>query len=130
MPGWPAAVAGAAVAACASAIGTAAWIRFSNRLRVHDEPGLRRMHAQSTPRAGGIAVAIAWWLATALACAWAGAGVVSPLPWLLVVTGAFFALGLFDDFRPLPAVPKLLGQVAIIAFVFTPLLMLPVRNDF
>jgi UDP-N-acetylmuramyl pentapeptide phosphotransferase/UDP-N-acetylglucosamine-1-phosphate transferase len=129
MPGWPAAVAGAAVAAFASALGTMAWIAIANRIRVHDEPGQRRMHAQATPRAGGIAVAVAWWLATALACAWSGAGVVSPLPWLLAVTGAFFALGLFDDFRPLPAVPKLLLQVAIVAFVFTPLLALPVRND-
>jgi len=130
MPGWPAALAGAALAAVASAIGTAAWIRFSNRLRVHDEPGMRRLHAQSTPRAGGIAVAIAWWLATALACAWAGASVVSPLPWLLVVTGAFFALGLFDDFRPLPAAPKRLAAVGFGALVFPPLLLRPVRNDF
>ena len=128
MPGWPAAAAGAALAALASAAGTMAWIALANRWRVQDEPGQRRLHEQPTPRAGGVAVAFAWWLATWLACGWAGA-IVSPLPWLLVVTGASFSLGLLDDFRPLPAVVKFLLQVALVAAVFTPLLLPALRAD-
>jgi UDP-N-acetylmuramyl pentapeptide phosphotransferase/UDP-N-acetylglucosamine-1-phosphate transferase len=122
MSGWPAALAGAAMAAFASALGTFAWIALAKHWRVHDEPGQRRMHAQTTPRAGGLAVALAWWLAMGLSSAWSGPGVVSHLPWLLLVTGAFFSLGLLDDFLALPAAPKLLLQVAIVALVFTPLL--------
>jgi len=128
--GWPAAMVGAAVAALASALGTMAWIALSRRWQVHDQPGHRRLHAQPTPRAGGVAVALAWWLATGLACAWAGAAIVSPLPWLLLVTGGFFCCGLLDDFRPLPALPKLLLQVAVVALVFTPLLLPAVRSGF
>ena len=123
-----AAAAGAALAAAASALGTLAWIGFANRWRVHDEPGRRRMHAQSTPRGGGVGLAFGWWLATLLACAWAQPAVVSPLPWLMLVTAAFLACGLVDDFSGLPAYAKLGLQLLATVATFLPLLPPDLRS--
>jgi UDP-N-acetylmuramyl pentapeptide phosphotransferase/UDP-N-acetylglucosamine-1-phosphate transferase len=130
MQGIPAAVAGACVAAVASALGTLAWIALARRWRLQDHPGQRRMHAQPTPRGGGVGLALGWWLGTFLACAWAGPGVVSPLPWLFAVTGGFLACGLLDDFSPLSAPMKLALQVLLAIGVFMPLLPADVRGNF
>jgi hypothetical protein len=125
---WMPAVAGAALAALVSALGTWSWIALARRWRLQDEPGRRRLHAQPTPRGGGVAVALGWWLATALACSWSGPEVLSPLPWLLLVTSAFLVLGLLDDFagcRHGPRGTAAAGRVA----VFTPLLPADVRGN-
>ena len=128
MHGWTPAAAGAAVATLVSAAATWTWIALARRWRVQDEPGRRRLHAQPTPRGGGVAIGIGWWLATALACSWSPAGIVSPLPWLMLVTSAFLALGLLDDFAGLSPRTKLALQILLAACVFTPLLPAEIRG--
>jgi len=124
-----AAVAGASVAAVAAAVATLAWMGLARRWQLHDEPGRRRLHAQPTPRGGGVGIAFGWWLATLLACAWAVPAPVSPLPWLLLVGGAFLACGLLDDFSTLPALAKLAVQAFVALAVFTPFLPAELRGN-
>ena len=130
MGGLAAGLAGAGVATVASAFATWAWIALANRWRVQDEPGRRRMHAQATPRGGGVGLALGFWLGTMLACAWAMPAPVSPLPWLFVVTGAFLACGLADDFSALSPMLKFGLQALVAVAVFTPLLPADVRGNF
>jgi UDP-N-acetylmuramyl pentapeptide phosphotransferase/UDP-N-acetylglucosamine-1-phosphate transferase len=109
-PTW--AVLPAATLACAGL--TAAWIRLAHAARIHDAPGQRRLHAEPTPRGGGIAIAIvllaglAW---QAMQAGQGGAG-TGALPWLALAIGigAFTLVGLVDDLRPLPVLPKFAGQ--------------------
>jgi UDP-N-acetylmuramyl pentapeptide phosphotransferase/UDP-N-acetylglucosamine-1-phosphate transferase len=129
MQGWTAAAAGAALAAAVSALSTWTWIVLARRWRVQDEPGRRRLHEQPTPRGAGVAIAIGWWLATALACSWYADGIVSPLPWLVLVTSAFLSLGLLDDFAGLSARIKGALQALLAVAVFTPLLPDAVRAN-
>jgi len=130
MAGVPVSLAGACVAAIASALATLAWIALSKRWRVQDQPGQRRLHKQPTPRGGGVGLALGWWLGTFLACAWAGPDVLSPLPWLFVVTGGFLACGLLDDFSPMSAPMKLALQLSLAIGVFMPMLPADVRGNF
>jgi len=130
MPAVPAAAAGAGIAAIVAALATMAWIALANRWRVQDEPGFRRMHSQPTPRGGGAGLALGWWVGIFLACAWAAPDVVSPLPWLLLVTGGYLACGLVDDFSTLSALGKFALQVALAVAVFTPLLPADLRGNF
>jgi UDP-N-acetylmuramyl pentapeptide phosphotransferase/UDP-N-acetylglucosamine-1-phosphate transferase len=116
------AVAGAAVACVATALATLAWIPLARRWQLHDEPGRRRLHSQPTPRGGGVGIALGWWLATFLACGWAVPAPTSPLPWLLLVGGAFLACGLLDDVRALPAWLKLALQILVAVGLLTPFL--------
>ncbi len=77
------------------------------------EPASRSVHARPIPHMGGLAIL--------------GAFLVSSLVWGGVPSGEVFgimvggslmvALGAFDDFRPLPAKTKFLGQVAIASLV-------------
>lgn len=89
------------------------WV--SQRLRLYDMPGERRVHTRPTPRLGGIAV----FAATALALAAAGVGApgrftTSPELLLgLALGGAvMFGVGLYDDLRGLSPRAKLLAQLA------------------
>jgi len=129
MPEWQAAWAGALAAAAIAAIATWAWIALARRWQVQDEPGHRRLHATPTPRGGGVAVALAWWIATGFALAMSPATTMSPLPWLLLVTGGFFACGLLDDLLGLSVVTKLALQVVLAVAVFTQMLPAPVREN-
>jgi UDP-N-acetylmuramyl pentapeptide phosphotransferase/UDP-N-acetylglucosamine-1-phosphate transferase len=97
-----AAATGAAVAAAASAVLTAAWTVLARQARLLDAPGARRLHAQPTPRGGGIGIA----LVSVLAFAWWSGS-------MAVTAGvALFALvGLADDLWSPGAVPKLLLQL-------------------
>ncbi|MEO0446454.1 MAG: MraY family glycosyltransferase, partial [Verrucomicrobiota bacterium] len=78
-----------------------------------DHPNeLRKRHRCPTPRLGGIALMLVFSLITGFTL------LVSdrPLPYLqafLLVGTALFALGLLDDFRPLPSKGKLVGQVGV-----------------
>jgi UDP-N-acetylmuramyl pentapeptide phosphotransferase/UDP-N-acetylglucosamine-1-phosphate transferase len=78
-------------------------------------PNARSSHMTPTPQGGGIAVMIA----TAIAAALAGTlGATSFAYEIAVVMAAAFclaALGMIDDLRPIPVVPRLALQLAIVA---------------
>jgi UDP-N-acetylmuramyl pentapeptide phosphotransferase/UDP-N-acetylglucosamine-1-phosphate transferase len=104
---------GMAAAALAVAFLTFAWIGLMTRLQAAtDEPKHRGLHAVRTPRAAGLPLYLGWVLALVFAFGFFGPAMPRPLTWVLAVSGLFMALGLLDDFRPLPALPKLLLQLA------------------
>lgn len=77
--------------------------RLSHRQGLLDVPNERSSHARPTPRSGGVAIVAAIVTALALYGEWRDARLVFVLVW-----GAIIALlGLVDDFRTLPAKPKL-----------------------
>lgn len=96
---WPAWL---AVALAGSFAATWAWQHWARRRGVLDQPEERRLHAEATPRGGGIGIALALLLVVLAqgVPAWAF------VPGLLLVAG----IGLVDDLRPLPAWAKALGQ--------------------
>ena len=118
-----------------SAMGTAIALRLAPHLGMMDQPGQRKVHVSAKPRNGGMAIfcgiglpllaAIIFtpllqqpWLAHLLPTS-----VIVEIPGLLahrglalvllLCTGAIHLLGLFDDHRPMAAVPKLVGQLVI-----------------
>ena len=76
-----------------------------------DAPGHRKIHTVSVPRVGGVGVTLAMLLTLAVAIA---AGHANVQAWLPVLLGGalVFAVGLWDDLRPLPALAKLVVQLA------------------
>jgi UDP-N-acetylmuramyl pentapeptide phosphotransferase/UDP-N-acetylglucosamine-1-phosphate transferase len=107
---------GMAAAALAAALLTFAWTWLMTRLQAAtDEPKQRGLHAVRTPRAAGLPLYLGWLLALLFAFGFLGPAMPRPLAWVLVVSGLFMVLGLLDDFRPLPAVLKLVVQIAITA---------------
>lgn len=80
-----------------------------------DAPGGRRVHAQATPRLGGLAIVGGYWAALGL-CWVTGllAGRVSDprAVWIFLLGGGLLAAtGAFDDAKPLGAKRKLLIQI-------------------
>src|SRR4051812_6557233 len=77
------------------------------RLNILDVPNHRSSHAIATPRAGGVAcllglvVGVSIGSASGLAVNWAVVGVAAALA----------GVGLLDDWRSLPPLPRLLAQV-------------------
>ena len=89
-----------ALAGCLAALALAgAWRYQALRRQWVDLPGERRLHALPTPRGGGVAIAAVLLAATP----GLGEGGVLVALGLLVTAG----VGLIDDLRPLPALPKL-----------------------
>ena len=92
--------------------GSVAWMlvpaaeSIARRIGAIDEPKERGLHDVPTPRLGGLAILVAV----------VGAGLIF-LPWdyqtraILGGAVAITALGVVDDVRGVPALPKLLGQV-------------------
>src|SRR5712672_4185 len=78
-------------------------------------PNARSSHVMPTPQGGGIAVMIA----TAIAAPLAGAlGTASSVHEIAIVMAAAFcvaAVGMIDDLWPIPVVPRLALQLAIVA---------------
>lgn len=106
---------GFVVAAVGSGVLTAAWIKFATRRQLVDLPGARRVHDAPTPRGGGIGIALLvvttfGWLATQ-------ATHLPSLGWVAGGIGLFSALGLFDDIRPLHALPKFAVQLLAAALL-------------
>jgi UDP-GlcNAc:undecaprenyl-phosphate/decaprenyl-phosphate GlcNAc-1-phosphate transferase len=79
-----------------------------------DAPGQRKIHTVSVPRLGGVGVTLAMVLALGAAAATGHASAADVRGWLPVLLGGalVFAVGLWDDVRPLPAWVKLAVQLA------------------
>ncbi len=101
--------------------------KWALSLGVVDMPGERRPHLQPTPRCGGVAVFIAFHLSCYVAFVTVGPlGLTSEGSlldfqwWLLLLSSSFVLLliGLYDDFKELGAVIKLLGQIVAAAIMF------------
>ena len=82
-------------------------------------PNSRSSHHNPTPQGGGIAVAFA-----TLAVTWTGLALTITLPEqngqllaLTVAAGLLASIGMLDDVRPLPALPRLLVQVVAVGIV-------------
>jgi UDP-N-acetylmuramyl pentapeptide phosphotransferase/UDP-N-acetylglucosamine-1-phosphate transferase len=104
-----------AVAAFGSAALTGLWIRLARARRIEDLPGKRRLHGQVTPRGGGIGIA----LVMIVACVLMAPGGAGPESWMALAAaiGAFSAIGLLDDIRPVPAWLKLSLQLVAAVFL-------------
>lgn len=82
------------------------------KLEVLDRPDWRKIHDQPTPLLGGVAVYLAFSIALFLN------NVFLPgMKSLLLGAGLIFVMGLIDDVKPLPALPKFILQVAICLIV-------------
>jgi len=95
---------------------------------VLDRPNARSSHDQPVPRGGGIAIMALGLPAAAAAGVWFGAPVITLV---ISIAGAVLlaALGLADDVRGLPVLPRLAGQVlAVVALVVSLLWMEPMRS--
>lgn len=82
-------------------------------------PNARSSHRTPTPQGGGIAVIAAALGAVALGLALTAAapGFSAGFAWLAAATAGLALVGAVDDIRPLPALPRLLLQVAAVAAV-------------
>jgi UDP-N-acetylmuramyl pentapeptide phosphotransferase/UDP-N-acetylglucosamine-1-phosphate transferase/glycosyltransferase involved in cell wall biosynthesis len=92
--------------------------RAAIRWRILDKPSERKVHARPIPRAGGVAVAVAFIvsLATAIGAHDLGIGprIIDPRTAMLFVGGLLaLALGLWDDVRGLSARWKLAAQIGL-----------------
>jgi UDP-GlcNAc:undecaprenyl-phosphate/decaprenyl-phosphate GlcNAc-1-phosphate transferase len=87
---------------------------LARRLDLVDAPGGRKIHTVSVPRVGGIGVVLAMVAVLAAAAATGQASAADVQAWRPVLLGGalVFAVGLWDDVRPLPAWGKLLVQLA------------------
>jgi UDP-GlcNAc:undecaprenyl-phosphate GlcNAc-1-phosphate transferase len=94
-------------------------IRLCRRYNALDKPGERKIHSRGVPRLGGVAIFIALSLGMSIAV-W---GIVSQqldlppeqlalLPLIYAGLVGFFVIGFIDDIRSLPALPRLLAQLA------------------
>jgi UDP-N-acetylmuramyl pentapeptide phosphotransferase/UDP-N-acetylglucosamine-1-phosphate transferase len=116
MPALVGLLPGVAATALAAALLTAAWIALLSRLQAAaDEPKQRGLHVVRTPRAAGFPLLLAWLLGLLFAFGFGVNALNGPMAWLLAIAGLFLLMGLIDDFRPLPAAPKLLLQFAFAA---------------
>lgn len=88
-----------------------------------DAPGGRKVHAQSVPRLGGVAVVGAAALALALVLTFVpGAlnhGIWPVLEPLVIACGLIFIVGLVDDIRGLGPLPKLIFEAAAAVVVMS-----------
>ena len=83
------------------------------------KPNLRSSHRTPTPQGGGIAVIAAMVAAILIAGGLRlfGLGFDWPLPAIIAAVVAMAGIGAIDDIHPLPAAPRLLLQVIIVAGV-------------
>jgi len=97
--------------------------RGSRLLGLVDAPGGRKVHVQSVPRLGGVAVVLAAGLA--IVATWAlRPGAIDPLAWpamrpFLLAAGLIFAAGLIDDVRGLGPAPKLVIEFTAAAVIMS-----------
>lgn len=108
---------GPALVSLAVALALTPLLRWlSHRQGVLDVPNERSSHVRPTPRSGGVAIVAGIVIALALYGEWRDSRLVFVLVW----GGIIALLGLVDDFRALPAKPKL--AVHVLAAAATTLL--------
>ena len=104
--------AGFAIAFFLALAGCASLRAFALRRMLLDHPNERSLHSVPTPRLGGVAIAVASWLALLAVHALQRTGPDRfERAWLLTSL-PIFLLGLIDDLRPLRAGTRLLLQLA------------------
>src|SRR5215217_3776910 len=103
-----------AITSFLAAIGITPFVRaMAIRLGAVDHPHERKMHFHPIPRLGGVSVALSLCLSLCLMFfldEGTGAGTRQNVySWLTILAGALivFAVGVWDDLRPLPASVKL-----------------------
>lgn len=109
---WSAIIPPLAGALLISLIGTPILTRWAKRWKILDMPGGRRIHANPTPRLGGIILFLA--IAITLLFVF---GFDPRIYGLLIGLTLMFGLGLLDDIYQLPPIFKLLGQLMIAGIV-------------
>lgn len=82
------------------AIRAAAWLTF------HDTPDAYKGHTRATPYLGGAAVMLG-----ALGAGLAFGDVASRFTLIIALAGGLWALGTYDDWRPIGALPRLAAEV-------------------
>ena len=110
------------IAASVAFVATPLVCRLATKIGAIDQPSDRKVHANPTPTLGGLAIFLG------IICA---GGVASFMPefdavfvqsaqplGIAAAALVIFALGVFDDFRPLTAAPKLAGQVFAAGLLF------------
>jgi UDP-GlcNAc:undecaprenyl-phosphate/decaprenyl-phosphate GlcNAc-1-phosphate transferase len=96
---------------------------LARKLGMVDQPDTRRIHTQPTPRAGGVAIFIAFH-ATILLCMLIFPGVFRPVYGIDKLTAFFWAsllllgVGLLDDALSLKPYVKLVGQIAAATLLY------------
>ena len=95
-----------AFAVALAATPTVVW--FARRLQLLDHPNHRSLHVRPVPRGGGVAVAMATVVGLAAEREWPDALLV-----LAVGSTALAAVGLLDDRRGLPPLPRLAAQLLV-----------------
>jgi UDP-N-acetylmuramyl pentapeptide phosphotransferase/UDP-N-acetylglucosamine-1-phosphate transferase len=84
-------------------------------------PNARSSHVTPTPQGGGIAVMIATAIAVALTGLLGAADLGAAIPRVLAAASCLAAVGMIDDLRPIPVVPRLALQFAAITLLFATL---------
>jgi UDP-N-acetylmuramyl pentapeptide phosphotransferase/UDP-N-acetylglucosamine-1-phosphate transferase len=84
-------------------------------------PNARSSHVTPTPQGGGIAVMIATTIAAALAGCLGMPQGGHTIPTVIAAAFCLAAVGMIDDLRPIPVVPRLVLQLAAVTLLFTAL---------
>jgi UDP-N-acetylmuramyl pentapeptide phosphotransferase/UDP-N-acetylglucosamine-1-phosphate transferase len=84
-------------------------------------PNARSSHTTPTPQGGGIAVMAATAIAVALAGLLGAPHQGDAIPFVLAAAICLAAVGMIDDLRPIPVVPRLALQLAAVTLLFATL---------
>jgi UDP-N-acetylmuramyl pentapeptide phosphotransferase/UDP-N-acetylglucosamine-1-phosphate transferase len=84
-------------------------------------PNARSSHVTPTPQGGGVAVMTATAVAAALSGVFGAPYPGNALPVVLAAAFCVAAVGMIDDLRPIPVVPRLALQLAAVALLFAAL---------
>lgn len=82
-------------------------IKIAWFFKILDYPDARKLHPAPTPRIGGLAIFIAFILSAARNFQFS-----RELTGLIAGGSMIYIIGLIDDIHPLPAAPRLIGQIA------------------
>jgi UDP-N-acetylmuramyl pentapeptide phosphotransferase/UDP-N-acetylglucosamine-1-phosphate transferase len=81
-------------------------------------PNARSSHVTPTPQGGGVAVIAATAVGAALAGSFGAGFSGTAVLTVLAAAACLAAVGMFDDLRPVPVIPRLALQLAAVAFLF------------
>jgi UDP-N-acetylmuramyl pentapeptide phosphotransferase/UDP-N-acetylglucosamine-1-phosphate transferase len=93
-------------------------IKYSLEKNLVDIPGRRKIHKKITPSMGGIAIFIAFFIASLI---WTDPSAWKDIRYILISMSIIFFIGVRDDLVPLKPYTKILGQImagCILIFLF------------